>query len=123
MYDKLIDCGLRQETSDLVVTPTILGERHEPLCLGRVSNISPSNLSLGHVSRALCRGLLDNLTAMMPVERLQRAGVGRIVGSGSAIARNALLRQEVERAFPQPLVCGQDADSALGAAMVLRDLC
>ncbi|XP_044078036.1 sedoheptulokinase [Siniperca chuatsi] len=122
LYEKLIHCALNQETSDLRVSPTILGERHNPLCLGQVTNISATNLSLGHLTRALCRGVLDNITSMMPAEHLQQAGVSRIVGSGSAIARNEVLRQEVEKAFPQPVVYGQNADSAVGVAMVLCDL-
>lgn len=122
LYEKLIHCALNQETSDLSVSPTILGERHNPLCLGQVTNISTTNLSLGHMTRALCRGILDNITSMMPAERLQQAGVSRIVASGSALARNEVLRQEVEKAFPQPVVYGQNADSAAGVAMVLCDL-
>ncbi|KAM3601684.1 uncharacterized protein V6R79_016792 [Siganus canaliculatus] len=121
LYEKLIGCALKQETSDLRVSPTILGERHNPLCLGQVTSISTTNLSLGHVTRALCRGILENVTLMMPPERLQRAGVTRIVGSGSAITRNEVLRQEVERAYPQPVVYGLNADSAVGVAMVLCD--
>lgn len=121
LYEKLIGCALNQETSDLRMSPTILGERHNPLCRGQVNNISASNLSLGHVTRALCCGILHNITSMMPAERLQQAGVSRIIGSGSALARNEVLRQEVERAFPQPVVYGQNADSAVGVAMVLCD--
>lgn len=119
LYERLIHCALNQESSDLRMSPTILGERHNPLCLGQVANISPTNLSLGHITRALCRGILDNITSMMPAECLQQAGVSRIVGSGSAIARNEVLRQEVEKVFPQPVVYGQNADSAVGVAMVL----
>ncbi|TKS83599.1 Sedoheptulokinase [Collichthys lucidus] len=122
VYEKMIRSALNQETTDLRVSPTILGERHNPLCLGQVNNISPTNLSLGHLTRAMCRGVLDNITSMMPAERLQQAGVSRIVGTGSAIARNQVLRQEVEKAFPQPVVYGQNADSAVGVAMVLCDL-
>ncbi len=121
LYEKLIHCALNQETSDLRVSPTILGERHDPLRLGQVTNISNTNLSLGHLTRALCRGVLDNITSMMPPERLQEAGVSRIVASGSAIARNEVLRQELERAFPQPVLYGQNADSAAGVAMILSD--
>lgn len=123
LYEKLIYSALNQETSELRVSPTILGERHNPLCLGQVTNISSTNLSLGHVTRALCHGILENIAAMMPAEHLQGAGVTRIVGSGSAIARNKVLRQEVERAFPLPVVYGQNADSAVGVAMVLCDRC
>lgn len=103
------------------MNPTILGERHDPLCLGQVTNISVSNLSLGHVIRALSHGVITNIASMMPAESLQQAGVTRIVGSGSALARNEVLRREVEKAYPQQVVYGQNADSAIGVAMVLCD--
>lgn len=121
LYEKLITCALKQETSDLKVSPTILGERHAPQRLGQVTNISTSNLSLGHVFRALCRGVLTNISSMMPAERLRQAGVLRIVGSGSALARNQVFRQEVEKVFPLQVVYGQNADSAAGVAMVVCD--
>lgn len=121
LYEKVIQCALSQENSDLRVSPTILGERHDPLCLGQVANISASNLSLGHMARAVCRGVLDNITSMMPPALLLDVGVKRIIGSGSALAHNQVLRQEAERAFPQPVECGQDVDSAVGVAMVFCD--
>ncbi|XP_049599596.1 sedoheptulokinase isoform X2 [Syngnathus scovelli] len=121
LYEKMISCALNQESSDLAVHPTVLGERHAPFTLGQVTNISTSNLSLGHVTRALCRGILENLASMMTPERLQQAGVNRIVGSGSALARNQVLRQEVEKVFAQPVIYGRDADSAVGVALVLCD--
>lgn len=120
-YEKLISCALNQDTTDLKVSPTLLGERHAPLQLGQVTNISASNLSLGHITRALCRGVVENLTSMMPAESLRRAGIQRVIGSGAALTRNQVLRQEVERAFPLPVVYGQNADSALGAAMAIYD--
>ncbi|XP_056141061.1 sedoheptulokinase isoform X2 [Lampris incognitus] len=121
IYDRLIHCGLSQENSELRVSPTILGERHNPLCLGQVANISTANLSLGHVTRAVCHGVLDNITSMMPAVLLREAGVKRIVGSGSALSRNKVLRQEVERAFPLPVEYGQHVDSAVGVAMAFCD--
>ena len=121
LYDKLIGCALSQQHSDLVVSPALLGERHHPQLRGAVANISASNLSLGHVIRALCRGILDNLTSMMPVVLLQEAGVRRVVGSGSALSCNAVLREEAERALHLPLEYGKTADSAVGVAMVVCD--
>ncbi|XP_013875085.1 sedoheptulokinase [Austrofundulus limnaeus] len=121
LYEKLITCALQQETSDLMVSPTVLGERHAPVRLGHVTNISTSNLSLGHVFRALCRGVLTNISSMMPAELLHQAGVSRIVGCGSALARNEVLRQEVEKTFPLQVTYGENADSAAGVAMVLCD--
>ena len=121
LYEQVIRCALGQESSDLRVSPTLLGERHSPRRLGQVSDIAPSSLSLGHVTRAVCHGILENLTSMMPPVSLLAAGVKRIMGSGSALSRNEVLRQEVERAFPVPVVYGGDVDSAVGVAMVLCD--
>ncbi|KAM9788227.1 sedoheptulokinase [Neosynchiropus ocellatus] len=121
MYEKLNCLAESQNNSDLRVTPTILAERHAPLSLGQVTNISTSNLSLGHVFRAICHGILGNLSSMMPATRLRQGGVSRIVGSGSALMRNAVLRQELEKVYALPVVYGQDADAAVGVAMVLCD--
>lgn len=123
LYQKLIGSAQNQGTTDLRVRPTILGERHNTTCLAQVSNISSSNLSLGHVTRALCSGILDNIASMMPADLLEQAGVRRIVASGSAIAQNQVLRQELERTYPLPVVYGLNAESAVGAAMVLCDRC
>ncbi|MCJ8748548.1 hypothetical protein PDJAM_G00166070 [Pangasius djambal] len=121
VYSKLIECALTQPNTDLRVTPTLLGERHDPSSHAVVSHISPVNLSLAHVTRAICAGIVANLAAMMPPHVLLAAGVKRIMGSGSALSRNEALRQEVERAFPFPVVYGKDVDSAVGVAMVFND--
>ncbi|XP_017315463.1 sedoheptulokinase [Ictalurus punctatus] len=121
VYSKLIECALTQPSTDLRVTPTLLGERHDPSSLAVVSHISPTNLSLAHVTRAVCAGIVANLAAMMPPHVLLGAGVKRIMGSGSALSRNEALRQEVEQTFPFPVVYGQDVDSAVGVAMVFND--
>ncbi|KAI4891799.1 hypothetical protein NFI96_014809, partial [Prochilodus magdalenae] len=104
VYSTLVQCALTQPSTDLCVTPTLLGERHNPTSLGLVSNISPANISLGHVTRGICRGILANLATMMPPQCLLDAGVKRIMGSGSALSRNKVLKQEVEQMFPLPVV-------------------
>ncbi|KAG7483759.1 hypothetical protein MATL_G00041680 [Megalops atlanticus] len=121
IYSQLIKAALNQESSDLRVRPTILGERHDTSSLGQVSNISASNVSLGHVTRALCRGIMENMAAMLPPRTLLDSGVKQIVGSGSALSRNEVLRQEAERVFPLPVLYGKDVDSAVGVAMILND--
>ncbi|XP_066552500.1 sedoheptulokinase isoform X2 [Amia ocellicauda] len=121
IYPQLINAALNQNNTDLMVNPTILGERHNTSHLGLVSNISGSNVSLGHVTRAVCRGIVHNVCSMLPPERLLESGVKRIRGSGSALSKNEVLRQEVERAFPFPVVYGEDVDSAVGVAMILND--
>ncbi|XP_052545145.1 sedoheptulokinase isoform X2 [Tympanuchus pallidicinctus] len=119
IYAKIIKAALDQNDSHLSVHPTIFGERHTPERLASVTSIAASELSLGHVTRAVCRGLIENLCSMLPVQRLLETGVRRVLGSGSALARNEVLRQEVERIFPFPVVYGKDVDAAVGAAMVM----
>ena len=46
-------------------------------------------------------------------------GVGRIVGCGSALLRNPVLMQELERVIKMPVVHGQGGDAAQGAAMAM----
>ncbi|XP_030055384.1 sedoheptulokinase [Microcaecilia unicolor] len=119
IYTQMIRAALIQSSPILTVYPTIFGERHAPDHLASVSNITTTQLSLGHVTRALCRGIVQNLHSMMSAQLLRESGVKRIVGSGSALSRNEVLRQEVEMAFPFPLVYRKDVSSAMGAAMVM----
>lgn len=115
----MIQTALAQTDTQLTINPTLLGERHLPEELASVSSISSSNLSLGHVTRALCRGIIQNIHAMLPYEQLKEWGIERIIGSGNALSRNEVLRQEVEKAFPLPVSYGQDVDAAAGAALVM----
>ncbi|KAK8788245.1 hypothetical protein V5799_021979 [Amblyomma americanum] len=105
---------------DLVVTPTVFGERHLPGARASVSGIGPqSALCLGTVLRALCQGLARNLHTMMPREMLERAGVRRIVGTGKALTRNTCLQHAVQDAYGIPLELGGKGDAALGAALAV----
>ncbi|OCT91148.1 hypothetical protein XELAEV_18014204mg [Xenopus laevis] len=119
LYTRVITAGLSQHETHLNINPTLFGERHTPDILASVTNIMAAELSLGHVTRALCRGIVQNLHSMLPSSRLQESGVKRLIGSGSALSRNEVLKQEVEKIFPFPILYGKDTDSALGAAMVM----
>ncbi|MGH0186069.1 UNVERIFIED_CONTAM: hypothetical protein FKN15_020101 [Acipenser sinensis] len=121
IYTQSIQAALNQHSTDLLISPTIFGERHAPDHLGSASSISAANVSLGHMTQALCRGIVQNLLSMLPPRRLQESGVQRIMGSGNALSRNEVLKQEVEKAFPLPVVYGKDVDSAVGVAMILSD--
>ncbi|XP_004376190.2 sedoheptulokinase [Trichechus manatus latirostris] len=119
VYSHMIQAAAQQEDTCLTITPTVLGERHLPDQLASVTRISSSGLSLGHVTRALCRGIVQNLHSMLSFQQLKEWGVERVIGSGSALSRNEVLKQEVQRAFPFPWSFGQDVDAAVGAALVM----
>uniref|UniRef100_A0A8C4STC3 Sedoheptulokinase n=1 Tax=Erpetoichthys calabaricus TaxID=27687 RepID=A0A8C4STC3_ERPCA len=113
--------ALNQSRSDLTIWPTIFGERHDTKRLGSVCNISTGNISLGHVGRALCHGVVQNLVAMLPPTLLLQSGVQRIMGTGNALSRNEVLKQEIEKTFPLPVQYCNSVDSAVGVAMIFDD--
>ncbi|KAL1498093.1 hypothetical protein ABEB36_008947 [Hypothenemus hampei] len=120
IWEKLLSLSEDDSSiSDLIVTPTCLGERHAPDASASIKNIRVGNLGLGQVFRALCRGLLDNLHSMMPKEVLQQANITRIVGNGSGLSRNNVLQKEVQRLYELPLVFTKGGDAAKGAAMAV----
>jgi len=107
--------------TDLVIVPSLYGERHNPNQRACVQNITPLNVSLGCVYAALCRGLISNLHSMMSQDFLLAAGVQRIVGSGTAIVKNQIMKKEIESQYKLPLQLyeGCQADSAVGAALAV----
>ncbi|XP_050785524.1 sedoheptulokinase isoform X2 [Gopherus flavomarginatus] len=119
IYTQMINAALAQNDTRLSICPTVFGERHMPEQLASVTSITASDLSLGHVTRALCHGIIQNLHSMLPFQHLKEAEVKRILGSGSALSRNEVLKQEVEKMFPFPVIYGNDVDAAVGAAMVM----
>ena len=104
---------------ELIITPTLFGERHCPGQRASVSNITSQNTTLSSVYAALCRGVIDNLHSMMSQDFLLAAGVSRIVGSGTTILKTAALRREIEKSYKLPLILceGSSADAAVGAAL------
>ncbi|XP_063811895.1 sedoheptulokinase isoform X2 [Pseudophryne corroboree] len=119
IYTRVINAALLVNETHFTIRPTLFGERHAPESFASVSNVTSTELSLGHVTRAMCRGIIENLHSMLPAHRLKESGIKRIIGTGSALARNAVLKQELERIFPFPVVYRKDIDSALGAAMIM----
>ena len=108
--------------SDLVICPTIFGERHAPNQRASVTNVTPQNLLLGSVFRSLCTGVIANLHGMMSRDFLTDAGVTRLICSGTALKKNVILQNELESQFDLPLVMSSevsDADAAVGAALAM----
>ena len=122
VYDRIIKAGseISGQDTDLIIKPTLNGERHQPEIRASVSNIMADNLSLGHVTRALCRGIVDNLNSMLPKERIMGDGIQRIVGCGSALMRNKILQEELEAMYDGlPVVYQAEEDAAVGAAIAM----
>ena len=76
IYAKLVSLVCENNASsssqELDINVTLWGERHEPGAMGAVSNVTPNNLGLGEVGRAMLRGVVANLRRMMPQELFQQ---------------------------------------------------
>lgn len=145
VYERLIALGLERQNTDLVFLPTLNGERGVPTAAGSIHQLRMSNWSMGDISAALARGIIDNLFGMIPAELqstipVQRwvfvwnpssdvvesqtdeaqLQIGRMIGTGNALVRNELLQHFLARKLAQPatqLTIQTAADAAVGAAL------
>jgi len=78
LYDRLIALAEENLDTDLRVSTSLWGERHRPGLTGSVANLRPDNLALGGVSAAVMRGIVENLSKMMPEQLFQQLGVIRV---------------------------------------------
>ncbi|CAL4241628.1 unnamed protein product, partial [Meganyctiphanes norvegica] len=119
IWERILALGTAEQSeSTLEVVPTIFGERHDPSQNGSVTNIDLGNVSLGKVTKALCKGIVTNLHSMMPQSLLIDSGIIRIVGGGSALTRNPILQKELEAQYQLPVIMDARGDACYGAALV-----
>lgn len=119
IWSSLLDVSKNSRGSDEVkVIPALFGERHSPQLTASVSGLNKDNLDLGTIFRSLCQGLIDNLSSMMSVSFLEQHGITSLIGSGSLLSRNEVIREEVAKHYGNLTVqFGNSCDSAAGAAM------
>ena len=103
----------------LKVKPTLYGERHDPGATASISGITASNLSMGSLMRATCRGIIDNLLEMMPLSLLKANGVQRVIASGGVFEKNPVMLEEAKKAFEgmELVLCDATMDASYGAAL------
>ena len=119
LLEKLLSLGQASpESNTLLISPTILGERHNPSLLASATGISAHNATLGALFRAASEGIVDNVFGMLPPEVLASRGVKRIIGSGSVLSQNPLVQRRLQQVLAGKLevVQGDESDAAFGAA-------
>ena len=122
IWNTALTAGIREtEVPSLVTSPTILGERHNPDEKGSVTNINQGNLSLGQVTRSVCRGVVTNLAGMMTPDMLREGGIKRIVGSGACLIRNPVLQREIQEQYRTNVEFVEEGNACIGAAMAIAD--
>ncbi|XP_071447302.1 sedoheptulokinase-like isoform X2 [Hetaerina americana] len=111
VWECILKLGEAEEgaSSTMKIQPLLFGERHCPEHRACIEGIGPSSLGLGPITKALCVGLVDNIHRMMPKEKLLSSGIKRLLGVGSALARNKVLQSCVKERYEQ-VVKGSDGE-------------
>ncbi|KAK6190764.1 hypothetical protein SNE40_002558 [Patella caerulea] len=125
VWEKLLKEGENVTLDEhLEVKPTLFGERHAPSEFGTILGLTPKNFNLPQLFNSICFGLIKNAQAMMPVEFLKSHNIEKIMGSGSVLSRNPLIRNHIKDLFKDfTFVDGLDCDSATGAALCVIKYC
>ena len=79
------------------------------------------NVSLGQVTRSVCRGVVSNLASMMTPDMLRQGGIRRIVGSGACLIRNQVLQREIQEQYRTHVEFVEEGNACIGAAMAIAD--
>ncbi len=114
IYRKLNELGLAA-TQTIDVRPTFHAQRWAPQELGRIENLGPSPLDLGHLARGLAEGIFRQLRSRMPQTLLE--GRTRLWATGNALRRNPLLRRAAQDVLGGSLELAPFSEqAAVGAA-------
>lgn len=99
--------------------PLFTGTRARPDLRGSITGLGPTNMTPGHLARALLEGVAEGLHD--PYGQLERATGARttLVGAGNGITRNPLLASILAQRFERDLHVAADVEAAaLGAALL-----
>jgi sedoheptulokinase len=121
LYELFIESGLVAESENLRIEPHFLGERNDVGLRGQISGIDLRNFTPGKFSKALAEGIAVNLKSMLPDRLL--SDKKRIITSGNALRRNALLMKAVGEVFAMPVeLIDSVEEAACGAAILAKKL-
>ena len=64
-YDTVMELAYEKRNTNLKVSPVFFGERHDTGTFGSFSNVTSDNFTVGDISAAVLRGVVENLCEMM----------------------------------------------------------
>ena len=118
LWTRLIELALRSSSPFEHLSAALFGERHDPSISASITNIRSMNIAqlhdIGAVFRSMCRWIVRNLFDMLGDEALR---IEELIGTGSALMRNAVLQRELNERVRGQLVFRDDCDAAYGAAL------
>lgn len=109
-----------ETADDLVCEPLFRGSRWKPAARGEFRGVTFENFSLGHVARAVLRGIAEGMYSFYGAAGDDRPKhLDRIIGSGNGLRKNPLLVREISRRFARPVWFPvQQQEAACGAALL-----
>jgi sugar (pentulose or hexulose) kinase len=104
----------------LVCEPFFRGTRWKPKVRGEFHGVTFDNFSLGHVARAVLRGIAEGMHAFYEgAGSCRPAEVDRVIGSGNGLRKNPRLVSEICRRFGRPVwFPAHTQEAAYGAALL-----
>jgi sugar (pentulose or hexulose) kinase len=104
----------------LVCEPLFRGTRWKPAARGEFHGVTFDNFSLGHVARAVLRGIAQGMHSFYEGAGSSRPErLDRIIGSGNGLRKNPLLVREISRRFNRPVwFSAHTQEAAYGAALL-----
>jgi sugar (pentulose or hexulose) kinase len=121
IYARMNDLAEKLPEDDLpVCEPLFRGTRWKPAARGEFHGVTFDNFSLGHVARAVLRGIAQGLYTFYEAAGESRPQhLDRIVGSGNGLRKNPLLVREISRRFDRPVwFPTHTQEAAYGAALL-----
>jgi sugar (pentulose or hexulose) kinase len=104
----------------LACEPFFRGTRWKPAARGEFRGVTFDNFSLGHVARAVLRGIADGMYSFYDAAGNSRPEhLDCIIGSGNGLRKNPLLVREISRRFARPvLLPAHQQEASYGAALL-----
>lgn len=125
IWSKLINLSMKYMETETTIKciPKLFAERHDTSTFGSLENLLHSNIKLGEIFASICHGLVKNLIEMFPVDILtNELGCQRVIATGSVVLKNPIVRAKLQYELKRmPIVFKESSDSAIGAAMFLKD--
>ena len=109
-----------ENADGLTCEPLFRGSRWKPAARGEFHGVTFDNFSLGHVARAVLRGIAEGMYSFYEQAGENRpAHLDRIIGSGNGLRKNPLLVREISRRFKRPVwFPAHQQEAAYGAALL-----
>ncbi|OQS00707.1 hypothetical protein THRCLA_05890 [Thraustotheca clavata] len=109
------------KNTTLVCRPTLLGERNEGISAGEIVNLTMDNWTLGDMSAAIAKGIVNNLFELLPPSAKPLIRHRTVIGSGNALVKNELLQHYTNELTGRPIVLAPSSDASFGASLLISE--